>query len=215
YTPCVESSRARGLGTALAVVAICLLLPVVALASRPENQGGVLLLGDDPIRVALDVLTYLLVIAALLGLLIIVWVLWPRPGDELPPRPRRRRHMATAVAVSSAVLIAIWLRVHYLSRLPNLPGLTPRTGGATAVGSPQALPQAARGTVGIDWIAIAIVAGLLLGVAAVASRPPPAAPPSPRRSPLAPLGAPLDDAPPGGLAAARPPPAATAPPAPP
>ena len=190
----MESSRARGLGTALAVVAICLLLPVVALASRPENQGGVLLLGDDPIRVALDVLTYLLVIAALLGLLIIVWVLWPRPGDELPPLPRRRRHMATAIAVSSAVLIAIWLRVHYLSRLPNLPGLTPRTGGATAVGSPQALPQAARGTVGIDWIAIAIVAGLLLGVAVVAWRTLRTARLSPRRSPLASLEALLDDA---------------------
>ena len=190
----MESSRARGLGTALAVVAICLLLPVVALASRPEGQGGVWLLVDDPIRVALDVLTYLLLIAAVLGLLIIVWVLWPRPGDELPPLPRRRRHTATAIAVGSAVLIAIWLRVHYLNQLPNLPGLQPPAGGATAVGPPRAVPQAARGAVGTDWVAIAIVAGLLVGAAVVVWRTLRGARPPSKRSPLASLKALLDDA---------------------
>jgi len=176
------------------VVTICLLLPVVALASRPENAGAARLLGDEPIRVALDVLTYLLLIAALLGLLIIVWVLWPRPGEELPPLPRRRRHTATAIALGSAVLIAIWLRGHYLSELPNLPGLNQRGIGAPAVGSPRALPPTGRVTVGPDWIAIAIVAGLVLGAAVLAWRALRTAHIRPGRSPLASLEALLDDA---------------------
>ena len=145
-------------------------------------------------RVALDVLTYLLLIAALLGLLVIVWVLWPRPGDELPPLPRRRRHTATGIAVASAVLIAIWLRIHHLSQLPNLPGLAPPAGGATAAASPRAFPQSARGAVGTDWIAIAIVAGLLLAAAIVVWRTLRNARLSSRRLPLASLEAVLDDA---------------------
>jgi len=190
----VESSRAWGAGTALAVVTICLLLPVVALASRPENSGGARLLGDEPIRVALDVLTYLLLIAAILGLLIIVWVLWPRPGEELPPLPRRRRHMATAMALGSAVLIAIWLRAHNLRELPNLPGLAQRGVGAPAVGSSRPLPQTARGAVGPDWIAIAIVAGLVLAAAVLSWRTLRSARIRSSRSPLASLEALLDDA---------------------
>lgn len=190
----MESSRAWGAGTALAVVTICLLLPVVALASRPESAGGARLLSDEPIRVALDVLTYLLLIAALLGLLIIVWVLWPRPGEELPPLPRRRRHTATAIALGSAVLIAIWLRGRHLSELPNLPGLTQPGIGAPAVGSPRALPQTARVAVGPDWIAVAIVAGLVLAAAVLAWHTLRSARIRPSRSPLASLEALLDDA---------------------
>lgn len=189
----MESTRARGLGTALAVVTVCLLLPVVALASRPDNVSGARLLGDDPIRIALDVLTYLLLIAALAGLLIIVWVLWPRPGEEVPPLPRRRRHTATAIALGSAVLIAIWLRAHHLSQLPNLPGLAQRGAGAPVGGSPRALPQTARAAVGTDWIAIAIVAGLVLFAALFVWRILRSARPRSGRSPLASLEALVDD----------------------
>ena len=111
------------------MAAVALLLPIVGLASRPENANTARLLGDEPITVAFDVLTYLLIIAAGLGLVLFIWVMWPRQGEEPPPLPRRRRHLATTLALGAAVVIAIWLRARSLGRLPNL---TQRATGAPA-----------------------------------------------------------------------------------
>ena len=83
----MESRRAAG--TLLAALAVAVLLSVVALASRPDGGPGGPLLGPDPARVILDVATYLFIVLVALGLLVIVWAIWPRPDDEqlaLPPR---------------------------------------------------------------------------------------------------------------------------------
>ena len=163
----MESSRVRLLGPALAVAAVALLLPVVGLASRAENVASAPLLGDDPIAVAFDVVTYLLLLAAGLGLLLIIWVLWPRPGEQPPPLPRRRRGLLTAMVTGSAVAIAIWLRGRSLGRLPNLG----QHGTGTPTGQvPAAVSRTARAAPGPDWIALAIVAALLLSAAVVAWR---------------------------------------------
>jgi len=149
------------------VAAVALLLPVVGLASRAETAPSAPLLGDDPIALAFDVLTYLLLLAAGLGLLLIIWVLWPRPGEQPPPLPRRRRDLLTALVTSSAVVVAIWLRARSLGRLPNL--------GQHATGTPPsqvptAVSRTARVAPGLDWIALAIVAGLIVAAAVVAWR---------------------------------------------
>lgn len=191
----MESTRAPGLATTLAVVAIVLLLPIVALASRPENAGTVRLLSDDPIRIAFDVLTYLLLIAALLGLVIVVWALWPRPEEEmLPPVARRRRRpLATAITMAAAVLLAVWLRTHGFSRLPTL-----RNAGLGAPGAPggvsSALPQAARAAHGTDWLALAIAVALAAAAVFAAWRALRTRPPRRRGTALAGLEALLDDA---------------------
>lgn len=149
------------------MAAVALLLPVVGLASRAETAPNAPLLGDDPIAVAFDVLTYMLLLAAGLGLLLIIWVLWPRPGEQPPPLPRRRRDLLMALVTSSAVVVAIWLRGRSLGRLPNL--------GQHATGTPPgqvptAVSRAARAAPGLDWIALAIVAGLIAAAAVVAWR---------------------------------------------
>ncbi len=147
----------------LAVLAIAALLPVVALASRPEGGRGGPPLGVEPARVAVDVVTYLFLAAALLGLGILVWVFWPRPNEELPPLPRRRRGTLTmAAAAGLAVLVVLWLRSHHFGQLPNLapPGVP---GNAQA--TPPDVAPGAPAPSGVDWLAVAIVAGVLLAVA--------------------------------------------------
>ena len=173
------------------MAAVALLLPIVGLASRPENADGARLLGDDPITVAFDVLTYLLLIAAGLGLVLFIWVMWPRPGEEPPPLPRRRRHLATTLALCAAVVIAIWLRARSFGKLPNL---AQGTTGSAAGRLPTAVPPIPRGAPGPDWIAIAIVLGLILAAAFVAWRALMKSGPGRNRSPLRSLQALLDDA---------------------
>lgn len=188
----MDSRRVRGLGVALAVAAIVLLLPIIALASRPESGSGALLLPDDPARVAFDVITYLLLIAALLGLLIIVWALWPRAGEQLPPLPRRRGHLAMALAMAGAVLIAAWLRSHQFSQLPNL---AQGTAGSPGGGAAAVVSRTSRaGGGGIDWIALAIVVGLVLVAAFLVWRAMRTVMPRSKRSALASVQALLDDA---------------------
>lgn len=188
----MDSRRVRGVVPALAVAAIVLLLPIVALASRPESGSGAPLLPDDPARVAFDVITYLLLIAALLGLLIIVWALWPRPGEQLPPLPRRRGHLAMALAMAGAVLIAVWLRSHQFSQLPNL---AQSAAGSPGGGAAAVVPRTSRaGGGGIDWIALAIVVGLVVVAAFLAWRAMRTVVPGSRRSALASVQALLDDA---------------------
>jgi hypothetical protein len=153
-----RARRARG--AALAVAAVVLLLPLVALASRPEGGGGPPLLGDDPARVAVDAILYLLVALAGLALAVIVWALWPRPGEEMPPLPRRRWPLGMLVTTVPMIVVVVWLRS---GRLGGLSGLTP--GGAagsatlpraTVPGAP-APPHAA-----VDWLALGLVTALLV-----------------------------------------------------
>jgi hypothetical protein len=164
----VEPSRTRWAGgTLLAVLVVALLLPVVALASRPETAGGRALLTADPARLLLDVGTYLFVVFVALTLLVIVWALWPRPNEELPALPpRRRRVLSTVLTTVLLVGLAIWLRS--TGRLGPRQNLTL---GAGAGGAPPGLPGqggAGAAVAGFDWLAAAIVVGLLVAAAVLA-----------------------------------------------
>ncbi|HSR24105.1 MAG TPA: hypothetical protein VLW53_11175, partial [Candidatus Eisenbacteria bacterium] len=119
----LRGARRAG-GALLAVLAVAVLLPVVALASRPEGRPGGTLLGADPARVVLDVATYLFLVLVVLGLLVIVWALWPRPDDEMPALPPRRRWgLGTVVSALLAVALALWLRSGgHLRELPGAAG---------------------------------------------------------------------------------------------
>jgi hypothetical protein len=164
----VEPSRARWAGgTLLAVLIVALLLPVVALASRPETGGGAALLRADPARLLLDVGAYLFVVFVALTLLVIIWALWPRPNEELPALPpRRRRVLSTVLTMVLFVGLAIWLR--------STGRLGPRQNpllGAGAGAAPPALPgqgRAGAAAAGFDWLAAAIVVALLVAAAVLA-----------------------------------------------
>jgi Domain of unknown function (DUF4129) len=145
---------------ALAVGGTAALLVVVALASRPDGGGDRALLGQDPARVILDTTFYLLILASLLGLAIIVWAFWPRPGEELPPLPRRRRR-PLAMVISSLLLVALVVALR--NRHPGvLPNLAQGQQGIPGVGRSVLPPGASGGAPpGVDWVALAIVAGLL------------------------------------------------------
>ncbi len=178
----------------MAVIAIVILLPLVALASRPEGSGAKTpLLGDDPARVAFDVITYMVLMAALLGLAIIVWALWPRPGEEMPPLPRRRHPLAMALALTAAVLVAVWLRSH---RLGQFPALAPGTAAGQAAGGVPRITQSGRAAAagGVDVLALAIVAGIVLCAAFLTWRAVAGKTPRRRRTALARVEAVLDDA---------------------
>jgi hypothetical protein len=164
----VRSSRARWAGgTLVAVLGVALLLPVVAVASRPEGAGGGELMGADGVRLVLDVAVYLFVVLLALILLVIVWALWPRPGEELPPLPpRRRRVLGTVLTALVAVGLAVWLRS--TGRLGRLPNVSP---GGAAGGAPP--PATAPGggiapPAGFDWLAAAVVVALLAAGAVLA-----------------------------------------------
>jgi len=162
YAPCVEPSRARRVGgTLLAVLVVAVLLPVVALASRPDTGGGRPLLSADPARLILDVATYLFIVLIALSLAIIVWALWPRPGEEMPALPPRRRWaLSTVISMLAAVALAVWLRS--TGRLPRL-GQVPGGGGAgTPPPASATAPVRAAPPAGLDWAAAAIVLTLVL-----------------------------------------------------
>jgi len=164
----VEPGRARWAGgTLLAVLVVALLLPVVALASRPEGGPGTgTLLGPGSARLALDVISYLLAVLLLLILLVIIWALWPRPDEEMVALPpRRRRTAATILTMLLLVGVAVWLR-----STGHL-GTPPVLGGAGAIrGAPAGLADQARNGAqpGFDWLAAGIVAALLIAAAVAA-----------------------------------------------
>jgi hypothetical protein len=159
----------RAVPAAVASVAVAVLLLVVALASRPEASAAGLRLGEDPVRVIVDALTYLLFTLVLLSLAVIIWVLWPRPDEEMPQLPQRRRRsmLATAIVLALAVVAATWLRSAHFRGL-NLPG----------AGGPSALPQSSPGLPstaggahgGVDWAAFTIVAILVAAAVLLAWR---------------------------------------------
>jgi hypothetical protein len=164
----VEPSRARRAGGALlAVLVVALLLPIVALASRPEGPaGGGALLSADPARLVVDVATYLFLVFVLVSLAVIIWALWPRPDDEMPALPPRRRWMlSTIVTAVLFTAIALWLRGS--GRLGRLPGVN---AGAGAGGAPPALGQQVRSGAppGFDWLAAGIVLVVVAAAAALA-----------------------------------------------
>jgi hypothetical protein len=149
------------------VLVVALLLPVVALVSRPETGGGGAFLTADPARLLLDIGTYLFVVFVALTLLVIIWALWPRPNEELPALPpRRRRVLSTVLTMILLVALAIWLRS--TGRLGSRQNVV-LGGGAGAV--PPSLPgqgRAAAAAAGFDWLAAAIVVGLLVAAAVAA-----------------------------------------------
>jgi len=162
----VEPNRARWAGgTLLAVVAVALLIPVVALASRPEDAGGIALHSADPARLLLDVASYLFAVFVVLSLIIIIWALWPRPNEELPALPpRQRRVLSTVLTAILLVAIAIWLRS--TGRLGPRQNLT--LGGGAGGLPPGSLPGHGGGAPpGFDWLAAGIVVGLLVAGAVV------------------------------------------------
>jgi cbb3-type cytochrome oxidase subunit 3 len=164
----VEPSRARWAGgTLLGVLAVVLLLPVVALASRPENGAGGTLLTRDPARLVLDVGTYLFAVFVVVMLAIIVWALWPRADEELPPLPpRRRRLLSTLLSALLLAVSAMWLAgTGHLRPVRNL-ALGGGLGGAPPAG---AIPgRGAGAAAGFDWLAAGIVLLVLVVGAAVA-----------------------------------------------
>ncbi|HYW23165.1 MAG TPA: DUF4129 domain-containing protein [Terriglobales bacterium] len=162
----MEPNRARWAGgTLLAVVAVALLIPVVALASRPEDAGGIALHSADPARLLLDVASYLFAVFVVLSLIIIIWALWPRPNEELPALPpRQRRVLSTVLTAILLVAIAIWLRS--TGRLGPRQNLT--LGGGAGGLPPGSLPGHGGGAPpGFDWLAAGIVVGLLVAGAVV------------------------------------------------
>lgn len=163
----MEPSRARWAGgTLLAVLVVALLLPVVALASRPEDAGGLALSSADPGRLLLDVAAYLFAVFVVLTLIVIVWALWPRPNEELPALPpRQRRVLSTVLTTIMLVAIAIWLRsTGHLGPRQNLT----LGGGAGGLPPATALGRGGGAPAGFDWLAAGIVVGLLVAGAVLA-----------------------------------------------
>src|SRR5262249_51798663 len=120
----------------------------------------------DPARLLVDVATYLFIVFLLISLAVIVWALWPRPDDEMPALPPRRRWMlSTIVTAVVFTALAVWLRSS--GRLGQVPGVNP---GGGAGGTPPALAQQVHsGTPpGFDWLAAGIVLVALAAGAAPA-----------------------------------------------
>ena len=151
-------------GTLLAVLVVALLLPIVALASRPDTGGGRPLLGADPARLIIDVASYLFVVLLALSLGIIIWALWPRPGEEMPALPPRRRWaLSTVLSTLAAVALAVWLRS--TGRLPRL-AQPPGAGGGGAPPAASATgPVRTGASAGLDFLAAAIVLAAVLAAA--------------------------------------------------
>jgi hypothetical protein len=148
----------------LAALSIAALLVVVALASRPEGVRLQPDVGGEPARVLLDTLFYLFLLAALLGLLVAGWVLWPHPEMDLQPMSRRRWSVILAILAAVTVVVLVWWRARW-GPFPNLPIGQPPGGAAGGPQQRQPGPAAARG---VDWLALlltaaaAVVAGTVL-----------------------------------------------------
>lgn len=182
----------RAGGAAGAVAAVALLLSVVALGSRPEGEGGLPLLGEDPARVLVDAISYLLMALAALGLAVIVWVLWPRPGEEMPPLKRRRWPLGMLSGIALSIVLAVWLRSAHFGGLPGLDSVSPAGSAVLPRSSLPAAPAPPHATV--DWLALGAVAGLLMVAGLLAWRWLRPARPRSRRTVLANLESLLDDA---------------------
>jgi hypothetical protein len=151
-------------GGLLTVAAVALLLPLVALASRPDGAGGPVQVSVEAVRLLVDTVTYLLVAGALAAVLVIVWALWPRPDDEavaLPPR--RRRSLPMTMLATALLVLAVWLRARYGHSL--LPGAALGGLGLPSLSvqhSPGPAPRGAQPRPGIDWPALGVVLGVVL-----------------------------------------------------
>jgi Domain of unknown function (DUF4129) len=152
------------------VLVVGTLLLLVAVASRPGSQWG----GDAPGlarasgHVVVDTLFYLFVVGEVLGLLLILWGLWPGARPPLGRLPRRRPWWQGPAGVLMLVTTTF-----LLVRLVMMRG---GQGGGSALGrlgppSPLAGRHAGQvGSGGVDWIAAALVALLLAALAMLAWR---------------------------------------------
>lgn len=133
-------------------------LVLVALAARPDAAPLLAPASAGAVRhVLTDALFYLGLAVLLLFLGVCVWALWPDPeAPELPP-PERRSWLwllAPILAAGAAALILPRLRLRPLQ--PNLPA---PAGGAGPLGLTP--PGGGGGSGGVDWIALALVLGIL------------------------------------------------------
>jgi hypothetical protein len=181
-------SRSGGL---LAALSIALLLLLVALASRPESGIPLPPVGDEPGRVAVDIVFYLLLCAGLLGFAVAAWALWPNPDLEMQPIERRRLSLGLAVLAALAVLALVWARNRW-GRLLSLPGRQSSPAGSSPGKLLQAGPPVSHGT---DWLAISITLLVLVAVAILLWRQvrPERRRPRPARRPWPRLAQVLDD----------------------
>jgi hypothetical protein len=152
-------SRARPL---LVAISVALLLFVVALASRPEAGQARPDIGGEPARVVADTFFYLFLLAALAGLLIAVWALWPHPEMDIPAVERRRWPILLAVLAALTVVGLVWWRARW-GPLPTLPFAQPGGAPGGTVAGSERLPAASHGT---DWPALLITATALAGIGA-------------------------------------------------
>jgi hypothetical protein len=152
-------SRARPL---LVAISVALLLFVVALASRPEAGQARPDIGGEPARVVADTFFYLFLLAALAGLLIAVWALWPHPEMDIPAVERRRWPVLLAVLASLTVVGLVWWRARW-GPLPTLPFAQPGGAPGGTVAGSERLPATSHGT---DWPALLITATALAGIGA-------------------------------------------------
>jgi hypothetical protein len=153
-------SRAGSRFAAAALAVVVAALAIVALASRPPGAPGGPVLADAASRVVADVFFYLLGVVLLIGLALVVWVLWPRKDDDpirLPPRQSPRMWtLPLALLAILAAATALGLRLRRRSAAARLAGV-PKVGGT--------LPAGHAGATGVDWLALAISAVLVLAAA--------------------------------------------------
>jgi hypothetical protein len=190
----VDQSGARRVGGVLGMVAVVsLLLAAVAAASRPEDPAAAPALGEAPLRLIVDAGSLLLLVTAVLGLALAVWALWPRPEEELPALPRRRRRDIVGMALSAALLVvlAVWLRGRGLVRLPALP---PPPSSAPGAGPGPAAPAPGAAGAGLEGIAALVALAVVLVAAFLTWRALRRRRPSGAPDALAGLRAVLDDA---------------------
>jgi Domain of unknown function (DUF4129) len=156
----------------LLALVILVLAVVVASASRPGDSGP--LSPPSSPATGAAILRAGLVLVGLFEagvLALVVWALWPgrRPVRRLPVGGERWLYLAVSFLQSAAVMILLWLYIHYHPALGGgrggpLSGLLSRTAGVNLPDRPGAL------VAGEAWLTVAIVAAVLMLVAAFVGR---------------------------------------------
>lgn len=144
------------------LVALGLLFAVVAASSRAHLFGDAgPVVGAGVRRTFTDTLFYLLILYVIAIATLIVWALWP--DERLPAGPVQRRSLFQTMVVP--LLFTLVLGLALALRVRTLPGRGSFNGfGASFFqpGAPRPLTPLSGGADGggLDWLALAIVAGL-------------------------------------------------------